>query len=41
MFKAKLTDLRKRLDAVTATDVSNFNKMLKDKNISIVIAGGQ
>ncbi|HYX29151.1 MAG TPA: hypothetical protein VE863_11335, partial [Pyrinomonadaceae bacterium] len=41
MFKAQLADLRKRLDAVTATDVSNFNKMLKDKNVSLTIGSGQ
>jgi len=41
MFKAKLTDLRKRLDAVTANDLSNFNKMLQEKNIGSVISGGQ
>jgi photosystem II stability/assembly factor-like uncharacterized protein len=41
MYKARLADLHKRLDAVTGTDLSNFNKMLKDKNVSTVIGGGQ
>jgi hypothetical protein len=39
MYKTRLADLRKRLDAVTGSDLSNFNKMLKDKNISTVISG--
>ena len=34
-------DLRKKLDALMATDLSSFNKMLKDKNINTVISGGQ
>jgi hypothetical protein len=41
MYESQLADLRKRLDAVAGTDLSNFNKMLRDKNISTVIAGGQ
>jgi hypothetical protein len=41
MYKARLADLRKRLDALTGTDLSNFNKMLKDKNISTTITSGQ
>ena len=41
MFRSQLADLRKRLDAVAGTDLSNFNKMLRDKNISPVIATGQ
>ncbi len=41
MFKAQLADLHKRLDGVMATDLSNFNRMLKEKNISTVISGGQ
>jgi hypothetical protein len=41
MYKATLADLRKRLDAVVAGDLSSFNKMLKDKNVSTVISGGQ
>jgi photosystem II stability/assembly factor-like uncharacterized protein len=40
MFEAKLADLRKRLDAVVSTDVAAFNRMLRDKNIGNVIAGG-
>jgi photosystem II stability/assembly factor-like uncharacterized protein len=41
MFEAQLADLRKRLDAVVSTDVAAFNRMLRDKNIGNVIAGGQ
>src|SRR5213075_3256335 len=41
MYKARLADLRKRLDGLMGTDLSNFNKMLKDKNVSTVIASGQ
>jgi hypothetical protein len=41
MFKSQLAGLRKRLDGVMATDLSNFNRMLKEKNISTVIGGGQ
>lgn len=38
MFKAQLVTLRKRLDDVVGTDVSNFNRMLREKNIGNVIA---
>ncbi|MGZ8844304.1 MAG: WD40/YVTN/BNR-like repeat-containing protein, partial [Pyrinomonadaceae bacterium] len=38
MFKTQLADLRKRLDAVVSTDLSNFNRMLREKNIGNVIA---
>ena len=41
MFESQLADLRKRLDAVISGDVANFNRMLRDKNIGNVIAGGQ
>jgi photosystem II stability/assembly factor-like uncharacterized protein len=41
MFKAQLADLRKRLDGVLGTDLGNFNRMLKEKNIATVIGGGQ
>ena len=39
MFEAQLADLRKRLDAVVSTDVTAFNRMLRDKNMGNVIAG--
>ena len=41
MFETQLADLRRRLDAVVSTDVAAFNRMLRDKNIGNVIAGGQ
>jgi photosystem II stability/assembly factor-like uncharacterized protein len=41
MFESQLADLRKRLDAVVSTDVANFNRMLRDKGVGNVIAGGQ
>ena len=41
MFKAQLASLRKRLDDVVGTDLGNFNRMLRDKNIGNVIAAGQ
>jgi photosystem II stability/assembly factor-like uncharacterized protein len=41
MFKAQLADLRKRLDAVVTTDLGNFNRMLRDRNIENVISSGQ
>jgi hypothetical protein len=41
IFKSQLADLRKRLDTVTATELSNFNRMLKEKNIATVISSGQ
>jgi photosystem II stability/assembly factor-like uncharacterized protein len=37
MFKAQLADLRKRFDGVMGTDLGNFNRMLKEKNIGNVI----
>ena len=40
MFEAQLSNLRKRLDDVGATDLANFNRMLRDKNIGNVIAAG-
>ena len=41
MFKAQLASLRKRLDDAVATDLGNFNRMLREKNIGNVIATGQ
>jgi len=41
MYKTRLAASRKQLDAVIATDLANFNKMLKDKNVSTVISAGQ
>ncbi|HEY6044983.1 MAG TPA: hypothetical protein VIU65_00185, partial [Pyrinomonadaceae bacterium] len=41
MFETQLADLRKRLDAVVTTDVAAFNRMLRDKGVGNVIAGGQ
>ena len=41
MFETQLADLRKRLDGVVGADVSGFNRMLREKNIGNVIAGGQ
>jgi hypothetical protein len=37
MLKAQLATLRKRLDDVVGTDLGNFNRMLRDKNIGNVI----
>jgi photosystem II stability/assembly factor-like uncharacterized protein len=37
MFEGQLTSLRKRLDDVMSTDLNNFNRMLRDKNIGNVI----
>ena len=39
MFKTKLADLRKQLDSVMATDLTNFNGMLKQKNIAALVSG--
>jgi hypothetical protein len=39
MFKAQLATLRKRLDDAVGTDLGNFNKMLREKNIGNVISG--
>src|SRR6185369_5292707 len=41
MFKGQLADLRKRFDAVKGTELNNFNKSLRDKNISTVIGTAQ
>jgi len=38
---AKATDLRKRLDAVMTTDLGNFNRMLRERNIGNVVPPGQ
>ena len=40
-FKSRLTDLRRRLDAVIGTDLSNFNRLLREKNIGNIIASEQ
>jgi len=41
MFKAQLASLRKRLDDVVGTDLGNFNRMLREKNIGNVIGTSQ
>lgn len=41
MFETQLADLRKRLDGVVGADLVGFNRMLREKNIGNVIAGGQ
>src|SRR5437764_6368082 len=41
MFESQLADLRRRLDTVISSDVANFNRMLRDKNIGNVIAAAQ
>jgi len=41
MFKTQLANLRKQLDTVASSDLSNFNRMLKEKNIGTVISSGQ
>ncbi len=41
MFKAQLADLRKRLDQIVSSDLPNFNRILRDKNIGNLIASGQ
>jgi len=38
MFKTQLVSLRKRLDDAVGTDLGNFNRMLREKNIGNVIA---
>ncbi|HEX6190568.1 MAG TPA: hypothetical protein VFZ40_21125 [Pyrinomonadaceae bacterium] len=38
MFKTQLADLCRRMDAVVATDLPNFNRLLREKNIGNVIA---
>ena len=38
MFESQLADSRKRLDGVVSTDLGNFNRMLRDKNVGNVIA---
>jgi hypothetical protein len=37
MFEGQLVTLRRRLDDVMTTDLANFNRMLRDKNIGNVI----
>jgi hypothetical protein len=39
MFESQLVSLRKRLDDAVNTDLANFNRMLREKNIGNVIAG--
>ena len=41
MFESQLSVLRKRLDDLVSSDLANFNRMLRDKNIGNVIATGQ
>jgi len=41
MFKSQLANLRKQLDETVSQDLGNFNRMLRDRNIPNVIAGGQ
>jgi photosystem II stability/assembly factor-like uncharacterized protein len=41
MFESQLAALRKQLEGVISTDLGNFNRMLRDKNIGNVIASGQ
>src|SRR5207253_3774768 len=36
MFESQLADSRKRLDGVVSTDLGNFNRMLRDKNVGNV-----
>jgi hypothetical protein len=38
MFESQLSGLRKRLDDVVSSDVANFNRLLREKNIGNVIA---
>ena len=38
MFEAQLSSLRKRLDDVVSTDLGNFNRMLREKNVGNVVA---
>ncbi len=37
-FEAQLSGLRKRLDDVVNTDLGNFNRMLREKNIGSIVA---
>jgi photosystem II stability/assembly factor-like uncharacterized protein len=39
MFESQLASLRKRLDDAVNTDLANFNRMLREKNVGNVIAG--
>jgi hypothetical protein len=38
MFKTQLVSLRKRLDDAVNTDLANFNRMLREKNVGNLIA---
>ena len=40
ILKTQLASLRKRLDDAVGTDLGNFNRMLREKNIGNVIASG-
>lgn len=41
MFKTQIASLRRRLDDVMNTDLANFNRMLREKNVGNVIVSGQ
>ena len=41
MFKSQVANLRKQLDETMSQDLGNFNRMLRERNISNVIAAGQ
>jgi photosystem II stability/assembly factor-like uncharacterized protein len=41
IFKSQLAALRKQLDETLSQDLGNFNRMLRERNIPNVIAGGQ
>jgi photosystem II stability/assembly factor-like uncharacterized protein len=41
MFKLQLANLRRLLDETVSQDLGNFNRLLRDRNISNVIAAGQ
>jgi hypothetical protein len=41
MFKAQLASLSKRLEDVVSGDLAGFNRLLREKNISNIVATGQ
>jgi hypothetical protein len=41
MFKTQLAELRKRLDGLVTTDLGNFNRMLRERNIGNVVPPAQ
>ncbi len=41
MFKSQLASWRKQLDETVSHDLGDFNRLLRDRNIPNVIAGGQ